>query len=212
MPPTSPPEPAGSQGHRLGIYGGTFDPIHIGHLVIAEEIRARLNLDRIIFVPAGVPPHKDPVRVSPAVHRLAMLRLAVQDNRSFAIDTIELDRDGRSFTADTLATFREREPDAGLWFIMGGDSLADLHTWRTPELIVSLARLAVAQRPGWGIEVDAANRRVPATTGRIDIIDTPLIDIASHDVRARVRDGRPVRYLIPSDVHGYIQRQGLYRR
>ena len=211
MPPISPPEPGSGHHRRLGVYGGTFDPIHIGHLIIATQIQTALNLDRIIFVPAGVPPHKDPAHVSPAIHRLAMLRLAVQDNPAFAVDTIELDRDGRSFTADTLATFREREPDAGIWFIMGGDSLADLHNWRSPETIASLARLAVARRPGWDIDVDAANRQTPATTGRIDLIDTPLIDIASHEIRARRRSGQPVRYLIPDGVLEYVQRNGLYR-
>ena len=211
MPPTSPPEFLGPRGRRVGIYGGTFDPIHIGHLVIASKIQATLHLDEVVFVPAGIPPHKDPALVTPASDRLAMLRLAIADNPTFTVDTLELDRDGRSFTADTLRTFREREPDADLWFIMGGDSLADLHTWRSPATIASLTRLAVARRPGWDTDIEAANRRTPATTGRIDLIDTPLIDIASHEIRARVRDGQPVRYLIPDSVLEYIRENGLYR-
>ncbi len=213
MPPTSPPDQTtAAPTHRLGIYGGTFDPIHIGHLIIAAQIQASLNLDRIVFVPAGVPPHKDPALITPASDRLAMLRLAIPGNPAFTVDTLELDREGRSFTADTLATFREREPDAERWFIIGGDSLADFHTWRSPDTIVSLARLAVARRPGWDIDIGSANRRVPATTGRIDVVDTPLIDIASNEIRARVRAGRPVRYLIPDSVRDYIADHGLYRK
>lgn len=205
------PEPVDPRSRRLGIYGGTFDPIHIGHLVIAAQIQADLRLDRIIFIPAGVPPHKDPALVTAAVDRLAMLELAVADDPAFTVDTLELDRDGRSFTADTLATFRERERDADLWFIMGGDSLGDLHTWRSPEAIVSLARLAVARRPGWDTDVEAASRKVPASAGRIDVIDTPLIDIASHDLRERSRQGRPIRYLVPDAVARYIDDHALYR-
>lgn len=213
MPPTSQRfESLESRGRRLGIYGGTFDPIHIGHLIIASEVQATLDLDQIIFVPAGRPPHKDPSLVTSASDRLAMLRLAVGDNPSFAVDTLEIDREGQSFTADTLATFKEREPGADLWFIIGGDSLADLHTWRCPGTIVSLARLAVARRPGWDIDLGDVNRLVPESPGRIDVVDTPLIDIASHEIRFRASQSQPIRYLIPETVRDYIDQNRLYSR
>lgn len=213
MPPTSRrPELAESRGRRIGIYGGTFDPIHIGHLIIASEMQAALDLDQVIFVPAGRPPHKDPAQVTSALDRLAMLRLAVGDNPSFTVDTLEINREGQSFTADTLATFKEREPGGDLWFIIGGDSLADLHTWRRPGTIVSLARLAVARRPGWGFDLDRVNHLLPETTGRIDVVDTPLIDIASHEIRFRASLSQPIRYLIPETVRDYIDQNRLYSR
>ena len=204
------PEATGDPPRRSGIYGGTFDPIHAGHLIIASEIQAALGLDEVVFVPAGIPPHKDPTRVTPAADRLAMLQLAVADNDAFLVDTLELEREGRSFTADTLATFRQLEADAGLWFIMGGDSLAELHTWRDPGAIVELARLAVAARPGWEIDLETLNRLVPESAGRIDVVPTPLIEIASHEIRDRARDSRPFRYLVPDTVHDYIVSHRLY--
>jgi nicotinate-nucleotide adenylyltransferase len=209
---TSPPPDAGQRPRRrLGIYGGTFDPVHVGHLIIASEIRATLGLDEVLFVPASVPPHKDLTRVTPASHRLAMLRLAVANEPGFSVDTIELDRPGRSFTAETLKAIQDREPGANLWFIMGGDSLAEFRTWRTPEVIVTAARLAVAVRPGWDVDITRAAIDVPETAGRVDVMPTPLVDIASHELRDRVRDGRPIRYLVPSDVAQYITSHGLYR-
>ncbi len=211
MSPTSrPPEATSDRPRRIGIYGGTFDPIHVGHLIIASEIEAALGLDEVVFVPAGVPPHKDPAHVTPATDRLAMLQLALADSDAFTIDALELEREGRSFTVDTLAAFRQSEPDAELWFIMGGDSLADLHTWRNPGQIVSLARLAVAARPGWDVDLEAVNHQVPESDGRIDIVTTPLIGIASHEIRDRVREGRPFRYLVPETVHDYILSHRLY--
>lgn len=212
MPPISPPdELARSRPPRLGIYGGTFDPIHIGHLIIASEMRAALDLDQILFVPANVPPHKDARRVTPARHRLAMLRIAVEDDPWFGVDTLELDREGRSYTAETLALIHERELDAELWFIMGGDSLADLHDWRTPERIVSLARLAVAVRSGREIDLAIVSAQVPETRGQVDVIPAPRVDVASHEIRERVRNGDPIRYLVPDSVVDYIGRHRLYR-
>ena len=206
------PEASGDRPRRIGIYGGTFDPIHAGHLIIASETQAALELDEVVFVPAGIPPHKNPTRVTPAADRLAMLRLAVADDEAFSVDTVEVEHEGRSFTVETLATFRRREREAELWFIMGGDSLADLHTWRNPGEIVSLARVAVAARPGWAVDLSAANRLVPESNGRIDVIPTPLIEIASHEIRDRVRDGRPVRYLVPNAVYDYLVSHRLYGR
>ena len=211
MSRTSLPDSGPQSRRRIGAYGGTFDPPHLGHLIIASEIRAALELDEVVFIPAGVPPHKDPAQVSAATDRLAMLRLAVEGNPAFRVDTIELDRAGRSFTADTLAAIHEREPEADLWFIMGSDSLNDLRTWRDPERIVALARLAVAVRPGWTPDLDAVVGSVPETAGRIDVLPTPLVDIASHELRQRVRQDRPIRYLVSDTVARYIAERSLYR-
>ena len=210
MPRISPPEGGLPPRRRLGIYGGTFDPPHIGHLIIASEIRQALGLDAVLFVPAGVPPHKDPAAVTPAADRLAMLQLAVAGNPTFAIDTIELDRAGPSFTADTLAAVHGRELGAQLWFIMGADSLNDLHTWRNPERIVSLARLAVAVRSGHRVELNQVLGRTPTARDRIDVIDTPLIEIASRELRERIAAGRTLDYLVPNAVVRYITERSLY--
>lgn len=199
-----------SRSRRLGVYGGTFDPPHIGHLIIASEIRATLGLDQVLFVPARLPPHKDPTSITPSHHRLAMLRLAVEGDPGFSVDTLELDREGPSFTAETLEAIHGREPDAALWFIMGGDSLADLHTWRTPSRMAALARIAVAVRPGWEIDLNSVARQVPESEGRVDVVPTPLVDVSSHEIRDRARNGRPLRYLVPGQVIGYIERHRLY--
>lgn len=210
MFPTSPPHSATHQRRRIGIYGGTFDPVHVGHLIIASEVRTALALDEVIFIPAGIPPHKDPAQISAAEDRLAMLRLAVADNDAFTIDTIELEREGRSFTADTLAAIHRREPEADLWFILGADSLAALQTWRDPATIVRLARIAVAARPGWELDLEAVSRLVPESGGRIDTVPAPLVEIASHEIRDRIRAGHPIRYLVPGQVEQFIVSRRLY--
>ncbi|HEV2527657.1 MAG TPA: nicotinate-nucleotide adenylyltransferase [Thermomicrobiales bacterium] len=204
------PDSPASTGRRIGVYGGTFDPPHLGHLIIASETRITLELDEIVFVPAGQPPHKDPARVTPAAARLEMLRLAIADNPNFRIDTLEIERDGRSWTAETLMELTSREPDADHWFLMGADSLAALHTWRQPDQILALARIAVAARPGTTIQLDDVHSRVPATRGRVDLVDVPLIDIASHTLRHRARQGIPLDYLVPDSVSRHIARTGIY--
>ena len=197
---------------RIGVYGGTFDPPHLGHLIIASETRLALELDEIVFVPAGQPPHKDPSRVSLAADRLAMLRLAIGDDPRFRIDTLEIERSGQSWTAATLTELTTRDPDAALWFLMGSDSLAALHTWRDPERIVAMARIAVAARPGTTIDLAGVADRLPSARDRIDLVDVPLIDIASHTLRRRARSGTPLDYLVPAAVDRYISETGLYRR
>jgi nicotinate-nucleotide adenylyltransferase len=193
---------------RIGVFGGTFDPPHLGHLVLAEWAWARLRLDRVLLVPAGAPPHKLARRLSEPAHRLAMARLAVRGNPALAVADLEARRAGPSFTVDTLGALRARHPGARLFLLMGADSLADFPTWREPERIARLATLVVAARPRRG-----ATRRARLPRGaRVVHLDNPLVDISSSALRARARARRPLRYLVPDAVAAYIERQGLYRR
>ena len=189
---------------RIGLFGGTFDPPHAGHLAIAEWARERLRLDRVLFVPAGTPPHKRGRRRSSAKARVAMTRLAVRGNPAFRASTLEVRRAGPSFTVDTLRDLRLAFPGARLYLIMGEDSLDDFRTWHEPGAIVALATLAVAQRPG---------RPRPRHPSRgVVWLDNPGLDLSSSGIRARVRAGRSVRYLVPDAVAAYIARRRLYRR
>jgi nicotinate-nucleotide adenylyltransferase len=198
-------------GERLGVFGGTFDPIHIGHLIIATELQHALRLDRILFVPSGHPPHKADQTISPDADRLAMLRLAVVDNPAFAISTLDLDRPGPSYTADLIQLLHEQYPDARLVFLMGEDSLRDLPTWYRPDRIVSLAEIGVAIRPEVEADLELIYQRIPAASGRITVVPTTLIDISASELRRRVRDGKPIRYQVPATVESYIMTNGLYR-
>jgi nicotinate-nucleotide adenylyltransferase len=188
------------------LFGGTFDPPHLGHLVLAECARDRLALDEVRFVPAGEPPHKRGRPVTPTAVRLAMVRLAVRGNRAFVVSTLETRRHGPSFTIETLRAVRAEAPRARLFLLMGADSLDEFVTWREPEAILGLATLAVAERPGRGRPAARLARR-----GRIAWLDNAEIDLSSSLVRARVRAGRSIRYLVPEAVAAYIARHRLYR-
>nr|WP_290667986.1 nicotinate-nucleotide adenylyltransferase [Ardenticatena sp.] len=197
---------------RVGIFGGTFDPPHLGHLLVAELARDALQLDMVSFMPAGKPPHKYRSTPSAGHHRVAMLQLAIAGNPAFDILTLEVEANRISYTADTLATLRHTifTHDETLYFIMGGDSLAYFHTWREPGRILHLARLAVIARPGWTIDLETLERHLPAARGRVDIVEAPLIEISSSDIRRRVREGRTIRYFVPDAVADYIYQQHLY--
>lgn len=197
---------------KLGILGGTFDPPHVGHLILAEEARQALGLQQVLFVPAGEPWRKAGRQLSPPEHRLAMVRLAVGDNSDFDVATLEIERKGPSYTAETLAALQQQLPDDGeFFFIVGQDSLADLPHWRQPERIVSLARLAVARRSAWeAAEADALEKDLPGISQRLVWLDMPRIDISSTAVRERVRQGLSIRYWVPPAVEEYIRRHGLY--
>jgi nicotinate-nucleotide adenylyltransferase len=194
---------------RIGVFGGTFDPPHVGHLVIAEHAVTQLGLDRVLFVPAGVPPHKRDRAIAKASHRLAMTRRAVRGNRSFEVSTIEVRRRGASYTIETLRAIAAEHRGARLYLVIGEDSLRDFHTWHEPEAILELATLAVAPRP-----LDPnARRRAPRSRTRRGIvrIDSPRLEISSSSIRERIRRGRTVRYLVPDAIAAYIVRHRLYR-
>lgn len=184
---------------RVGVFGGTFDPPHLGHLAIAEWARERLGLDHVTFVPAGEPPHKRR-GVTAAPHRLAMTRLAVRGNRAFRVSSLEARRPGPSFTVDTLRELRRRDRATRLWLLLGEDSLDDFASWHAPEEILRLATLAVAGREGAG-----RRRRPPCTW-----IGNPAIAISSSALRRRARAGRSLRYLVPDRVIAYLERHRLY--
>ena len=197
---------------RLGVLGGTFDPPHVGHLVLAEEARTRLRLEKVIFVPAGDPWRKAGEEVTPAEHRLAMARLMVAGDPYFEVSTMEVERPGPSYTVDTLETLRRQHgPGLELYFIVGEDALHDLPRWKDPSRILSLARLAVAPRPH-GSEVAEADldAAVPGLSERITPLPMPTIDISSTALRERARAGLSLRYLVPLAVEEYVRRYGLY--
>jgi nicotinate-nucleotide adenylyltransferase len=196
---------------RVGVFGGSFDPIHIGHLIIAEILHYELRLDEVLFLPAGRPPHKPEQELAADHHRLAMLRLAISDFEGFSLSTVDLDRPGNSYTAETLQILKEQlGSSAELIFLMGQDSLRDLSKWREPDKIVERARLGVARRPHVQVSLDAIVREVPEAAGRIELVDVPLIGLSSSDIRKRIRAGDPFHFQVPHGVANYIALHGLY--
>ncbi|MFQ5880391.1 MAG: nicotinate-nucleotide adenylyltransferase [Dehalococcoidia bacterium] len=199
-------------GMRIGVLGGTFDPIHVGHLILAEAARQELSLARVLFVPAREPWRKIGRELAPAHHRLGMVRLAIADNPCFSVSTVELEQPGPSYTADTLAALQEEMgPEGELFFILGQDALADLPYWKDPQRIIAQACLAVAQRSGWPLPSEAwLEEAVPGIAARLVPSPMPTIDISASAIRRRCREGRSIRYLVPSAVEEYIQAHGLY--
>lgn len=198
---------------RLGLFGGTFDPVHVGHLAIAEAARSHLGLDRVVFIPAGQPPHKDPADVSAAADRLAMVRAAIADNPGFAVSDLEIRRPGRSFAVDTLAAFASAEPEAERHWLLGSDSVTELHTWHDPARLFDLTTFVGLARPGWSREdVDRwLAEQPPDRRPRLLFVEVPLLDISSSALRRRIARGESVRYLVPDGVRQYIAARGLYR-
>ena len=198
---------------RVGILGGTFDPIHVGHLIVAEEARVRLRLERVIFMPTGQPWLKENQPVASGEDRLRMVELAVVSNPAFQVGHNEVDRSGPTYTVDTLEEMsREVGADAELYFIVGMDALEQFHRWKDPERLLEMCRLVVANRPGHqGVDVNAVVGRVPQVGPRLTLLSVPRMEISSTDIRQRVAEGVSIRYLVPDAVEGYIQQQGLYR-
>lgn len=200
------------RGARLGVMGGTFDPIHQGHLILAEQARDQLGLNQVLFVPAGQPWRKAGRKIAPVEQRVAMTRAAIAGDPHFALSLVEAERTGPSYTVETLAALlQEYGPQAQLWFITGQDALADLPHWRNPAGIVRLARLAVAARPGWDLAVPRALLdMVPDVAAAIDRINMPQVDISSTDIRRRIAANHSIRYLVPEAVAKHIEQEGLY--
>jgi len=196
---------------KLGLLGGTFDPIHIGHLIIAEEARACLGLERVLFVPAKVSPFKLQSTFAPAEDRLRMVELAIAENPHFGISRVDLERRGPSFTVDTLRALRqEYGPATRLYFILGLDTLAGIRHWRSPEEVIRLARLVAVQRPGFTVDWEALERALPGLRAATEVITTIHLGISSTDIRDRLRQGRPIRYQVPAAVERYIREHHLY--
>jgi nicotinate-nucleotide adenylyltransferase len=197
---------------RLGLLGGTFDPVHHGHLVAAEEACHRLALDRLLFVPAGRPPHKPTRPISPACHRLRMLELAIAGKPYFAVSRVDVDRPGLSYTVDTLELLRtEWGPEVAYFFIAGADSLADITTWYRPQRLLELCELAVVARHGVEVNLSHLEKQQSGLTAQIHWVQMPHLEISSSDLRARVRTGRSISYLVPPAVEAYIREHELYQ-
>ena len=199
-------EPSGLLGsvRRLGVFGGTFDPVHLGHLIVAEQARTHLRLDHVLFVPANVSPLKRSATAFSGGDRCKMVELALLDNPAFSVSRLDLDRPGPSYTVDTLAALREEHPQAQLFFVMGADSLASLRQWRRPNEIIGLSRIAVLRRPGTDVDLAALDRALPGLAAAVDVVETLQLDISSTDIRRRLRRGQSIRYLVPNAVREYI--------
>jgi len=199
---------------KLGVLGGTFDPPHIGHLILAEEARLALGLEQVLFVPAGAPWRKVGQELSPRENRLAMVRLAVGDNPHFAVSSLEIEREGPSYTAETLVELCDQlGRETEFFFIMGGDSLVDFPHWHEPQRILELACLAVAERPepeDVGLGESLAEELARGIRERVIWLRMPRIDISATAVRERVRRGLSIRYWVPPAVEEYIRQHGLY--
>lgn len=197
---------------RLGILGGTFDPIHIGHLIIAEEARLRLALDKVLFIPTGQPYLRASQPAASGHHRLAMVRLAIQDNPTFEASSVELERSGPTYTVDTLRELRkQRGPEAQFFLIIGQDSLHELRRWRNPEELAAMCTLVIAPRPGVApMPEDTARAAVPGATARVEVLTSPLVGISGTELRRRAAAGASLRYWAPSAVEEYIRANRLY--
>lgn len=198
---------------EIGILGGTFDPIHLGHLVIAEAAREQLGLSKVIFIPAGEPWLKSDREISAPHHRLEMIRRAISDSAEFEVSPIETDRPGPSYSVDTLASLkRQFGPEGGLHFIVGSDALAGMPRWKDPAMLVSLCRIVAVRRADLpAADLSSLEREIPGISARTRFLDAPTIGISATDIRDRIRNGRSVRYLVPPPVEAYIRRHRLYR-
>src|SRR2546421_3168738 len=201
---------------HIGVIGGTFDPIHFGHLVIAEEVYATLKLAEMVFVPAGQPPHKPEQVVTPAQDRLAMLQLAIASNPHFTISMVDLERPGPSYTVETLRLLREQWGEqTAIYFVIGRDSLEDLLDWYDPlGILEQLDYLVAVKRPGYTEEkgyIERLEERLPGIRQRLIIMSAPQLEISATELRQRVAEGRPIKYQVPEVVEQYILQHGLYR-
>ena len=210
-----------TQIRRLGVLGGTFDPPHFGHLLLADTARVQLGLDRVLFAPAGQPPHKRDSQPSSVIHRLALVQAALADAEepAFLLSRVDLERPGPHYTVDLLTILRQAYPAATLWFLIGADSLSDLAEWRAPARIVALARLGVLPRSGYEPDLDDLAMRLLSGDGQattadlhrcVDWLMGPALDISSSELRARSRQRLPLRYLVPPSVEAYVSDHHLY--
>jgi nicotinate-nucleotide adenylyltransferase len=200
---------------RIGIMGGSFDPVHMAHLVIAQDATERLELSEVVFVPAAIPPHKQHLQQVDAEHRLNMLRLAVEADFRFSVSDIELKRGGISYTIDTMVELKKTEPNAEWILVVGSDTLIDLHNWYKVDELLDLCEVATFVRPGENNPKEIAGKILLADCRKeqllANLVESHLVDISSTEIRMRVAEGLSIRYLVPPEVEMYIYEHGLYR-
>jgi nicotinate-nucleotide adenylyltransferase len=196
----------------FGLFGGTFDPPHIGHLILAAEADAQLGLERLFWILTADPPHKQGQEITSLEHRLAMVKLAISNNSRFELSTVEIDRAGPHYASDTVLTIAKLYPSADLVYIMGGDSLRDLPAWHRPADFVNLLKnVGVLRRPGDSIDLPTLEKTIPGLSAKVRYLEAPLLDIAAHEIRQRIAVGRPFRYFLPPPVFDYISDHSLYK-
>jgi nicotinate-nucleotide adenylyltransferase len=198
---------------KIGILGGTFDPIHIGHLFVAESARDAFNLNEVLFIPTGDPPHKKGSRLASGIDRIQMIKIAISDNAAFHLDSREVERAGTTYTIDTLEELKRLYPHDDLFFIIGGDTLLELKTWRNFSSVASLCDFIVYQRLGYRQyeQEEEALRLKQTYQARIHFMDGPFLEVSSSHIRRRLERKQTIRYLVPDEVVTYIQEHNLYK-
>lgn len=206
MPISNPQSPT-----YIGILGGTFDPPHNGHLLIAQEALTQLNLSQVLFAPTRQPPHKLGKDITSVEHRVEMVRLAIADDPKFALSRVDVDRVGPTYTVDTMRALREQLPGTELFFIMGMDSLANLTTWHRPADLIRLCKLAVCARPGFAVDMGSLEHGLPGLSERVVFVRSLALDVSATELQQRVRAGKSIAECVPAVVARYIAAHGLYR-
>jgi nicotinate-nucleotide adenylyltransferase len=197
---------------RIGVFGGTFDPPHLGHLILASEARSQLGLTRLLWVLTALPPHKRGQVISPLEDRLAMIRLALKDEPTFELSRVDIDRPGPHYTLDTLNLLRRQNAGSELVLVIGGDSLHDLPQWHRPvDVLAACDSIGVMRRPGDEIDLSELDVSLPGMIEKVSFVDAPLLEISSHEIRERARQALPFKYYVPTDVHQYILSHHLYQ-
>jgi nicotinate-nucleotide adenylyltransferase len=196
---------------RIGVFGGTFDPPHYGHLWLAELAREQLQLDFVLFMPVGTPPHKSGQQITAAHHRRRMVELSIEGNSTFKLDSTDLERTPPHTTSSLLPLLTQSYPDAQWWLLVGSDSLRDLPTWHQPQRVVALTRFAVLRRAGYEVNLEELDEKVPGINRAVDLLVGPRLSISSTELRSRAGAGLSLRYLVPPPVLDYIRKQQLYR-
>ncbi|MBM3153179.1 MAG: nicotinate (nicotinamide) nucleotide adenylyltransferase [Chloroflexi bacterium] len=197
---------------RIGIFGGTFDPPHLGHLILANEAQSQMHLDRLLWALTGDPPHKRGQSITPLSHRVKMVQLALAGEQEIELSRIEIDRPSPHYAVDTIHLLAGQYPQAELVYLMGGDSLRDLTGWQRPaELVAACHEIGVMRRPGDDIDLSSLIKTLPDITKKVRFVDAPLLEISSREIRQRIAGDRPFRHYLPPVVFQYIQENKLYR-
>lgn len=198
---------------QIGLFGGTFDPPHLGHLILASEAHSQLQLNRLLWILTPDPPHKQGRAITSIEHRLAMVELAIEGNTNFELSRVELDRPGPHYTSDTIQLIAKQYPEADITPIIGGDSLRDLPTWNRPREVLRASHwVGVMRRPGQQENLDALENDLPGISSKVHYVDAPLLEIASREIRSRILDGKPFQYFLHPAVYEYIIDHHLYQQ